>query len=416
MNNFKEYANSFQAVSNLKLDGVRRLAEKVGNPQKKLKFIHVAGTNGKGSVCAFLQSILTMAGIKTGKFISPNMLDVCERISVDGVNISESEMDALMQRLSEASRSVHEETGKLPTQFEIWTVAAFMYFAEKRCGAVVLETGLGGRMDATNIIEKPLFSIITRIDMDHMNYLGNTIERIAAEKCGIIKESCPVITLSDERVADVIEKAANDMHSRLIIAKKAQSRGFSDMSELFDYGNIHGIKCGLPGVHQIENASLAIECALQMGIDEKIIACGIENASNPGRLERISENPTVIFDGAHNGSGIDTLACAIRRYFPDRDVSFIFGAMADKDLNPTMQSFKNHGFGKSRFYTVAVEDNPRAASQYALADSFAANGFSAQPCKNIGEAYEKAASENGVTVICGSLYLYKDLADYLKNK
>lgn len=415
MNNFKEYVNSFQAVSNLKLDGVRRLAEKVGNPQRGLKFIHVAGTNGKGSVCAFLQSILTASGIKTGKFISPNMLDVCERISIDGMNISESEMDSLMQRLSEASHSVYEETGKLPTQFEIWTVAAFMHFAEKRCGAVVLETGLGGRMDATNIIEKPLFSVITRIDMDHMNYLGNTLESIAAEKCGIIKKGCPVITLDDERVSGVIEKAAAAADSPLIIAKKVQSCGFSDMSELFDYGDIRGIKCGLPGVHQLENASLAIECALQMGIDEKFIAVGIENSSNPGRLERISENPTVIFDGAHNGSGIDTLTAAIRRYFPNREISFIFGAMADKDLNPTMKSFKNHGFGNSRFFTVTVEDNPRAASQNTLAELFTANGFSAQPCKSIGEAYEKAASENGVTVICGSLYLYKDLAEYLKN-
>ena len=182
MGSFKNYANSFQAKSRLGLESVGCLCEKCGNPQKKLKYIHVAGTNGKGSTCAFLQCILTDSGLKTGKFISPNMIDVCERISIDGKNISSEEMDALLFEVEKAALSVEKEKGAMPTQFEIWTAAAFIYFARENCDIVVLETGLGGRLDATNIIDAPLCSIITKIDIDTLNIWAELLKKLPLKR------------------------------------------------------------------------------------------------------------------------------------------------------------------------------------------------------------------------------------------
>ena len=163
---FTKYANSFQAIAKPGLDNIRRLMQALGNPEKKLKFIHVAGTNGKGSVCAYLQSILTEAGFKTGKYISPNMISVCERISVDGKMITQSELDIILETVRKSALDVQAQSGICPTQFEIWTAAAFLYFLKKDCDIVILETGLGGRLDATNIIPAPLISIITHISAE----------------------------------------------------------------------------------------------------------------------------------------------------------------------------------------------------------------------------------------------------------
>lgn len=417
MSNFKEYANSFQAKSRLGLESIGALCEKCQNPQKKLKFVHVAGTNGKGSTCAFLQCILSESGLKCGKFISPNMIDVCERISIDGKSISQGEMDLLLTQVEKYAKEVEQEKGAMPTQFEIWTAAAFIYFAKEKCDIVVLETGLGGRLDATNIIDAPLLSIITKIDIDHIEYLGGTIEKIAAEKAGIIKKGSTVITTPNQpkEALSVLEQTAKEQGSEFVLASECVNYPPRGMSEIFDLGEFKNLKINLSGIHQTENASLAVKAAQLLEIEEKYIREGLDKARNIGRFEKISENPLVVFDGAHNLSGTEALTNAINRYFPKERISIIYAAMADKDIDASLLHLKKNGFcERTKIYTVPVKDNPRAALPETLAEKFKGFGFDATPFKSIGEAFEAAVKENPVTLICGSLYLYKDFAEYIK--
>lgn len=417
MGEFKIYANSFQTKSRLGLESIGALCHKCGNPQKKLKYIHVAGTNGKGSVCAFLQCILSAAGLKTGKFISPNMIDVCERISIDGKNISESEMDMLLSQVEKAAKEVEQEKGSLPTQFEIWTAAAFIYFAKEKCDVVVLETGLGGRLDATNIIDAPVLSIITKIDVDHIEYLGGTIEKIAAEKAGIIKKGTKVITTSNQSEAalDVLRKKADDEGAEFILAKKTENHRNEGMSEIFDLPQLNNLKINLAGIHQTENASLAVAAAQLLGIREEYIRIGLQKARNIGRFEKISDSPVVIFDGAHNVSGTQALISAMNRYFPDEKISVIYASMADKDIDASLRLFKESDFpNRAKIFTVPVKDNPRTQTPEKLASQFETFGFQAVPCTDIGKAYEMAMKEENIILICGSLYLYKDFTESTK--
>ena len=415
MSDFKTYANSFQAKSCLGLESIGALCHKCGNPQNKLRFIHVAGTNGKGSTCAFLQCILTDSGLKTGKFISPNMIDVCERISIDGKNISKEELDEILSEVEIFAKEVENEKGAMPTQFEIWTAAAFIYFAKQNCDIVVLETGLGGRLDATNIIDAPLLSIITKIDIDHIEYLGGTIEKIAAEKAGIIKSGSKVITIPDQQKESlaVLKEAAQEKGAEFIIVQTCENHSHEGMSEIFDLGELKNLKINLAGIHQTENASLAVKAAQLLNIDEKSIRSGLNTARNIGRFEKLSENPTVIFDGAHNLNGTEALVGAINRYFPEAKLSIIYAAMADKDIDASLHYLKENGFAKrTEVFTVPVKDNPRAALPEKLSEKFRSFGFYATPCETIGEAYKKATDKNNTVLICGSLYLYKDFTEY----
>ncbi len=404
MSEFKTYANSFQAVAKLRLESIRALLEILGNPQNKLKFIHVAGTNGKGSVCAYLQNILTLSGLKTGKYTSPNMISVCERINIDGKDISNSEMERLMEKVRLGAEKVKDNLGEMPTPFEIWTAAAFCFFYEQKCDAVVLETGLGGERDATNIIPSPIASVITRIALDHTEYLGNTIAEIAKAKAGIIKENSMVITLPQQKDAmEVIKAACTKQKSKLILTSPAAPLGFEDIYEGFDYKEIKGIVSGLGGFAQIENASLAIETALALGISPEHIKQGIKNARHMGRFEIVSENPFIIFDGAHNENGMNSLMTSLKRYFKNKDITFVMGVMADKDYGKMLDIIRENGYKNIR--CVSVKDNPRAESAEKLSQAAKAHNLSAIPCESL-----KAALKNleGITVICGSLYLYKD--------
>ena len=215
---FLKYANSFHAVARLRLESITCLLEILGNPHNKISCVHVAGTNGKGSVCAFLQCILTASGKKTGRYISPEMFDLRERITIDGEMIPQTDLDTLLSEVQTAAEKAKESLGELPTQFEIWTAAAFLYFHRQNCDVAVIETGLGGERDATNVIENPLLSIITRIDMDHMNYLGDSLYEIAQAKAGIIKNGCPVITLKQQPDA---QRAIDEVEAFLMLSSKA---------------------------------------------------------------------------------------------------------------------------------------------------------------------------------------------------
>ncbi len=413
MSDFKTYANSFQAKSRLGLESVGALCQKCGNPQDKLEYIHVAGTNGKGSTCAFLSCILSDSGLKTGKFISPNMIDVTERISIDGKDILEAELDSILSEVEKSAKEIELEKGAMPTQFEIWTVAAFIYFAKNNCDVVVLETGLGGRLDATNIIKKPLVSAITKIDVDHTEYLGDTIEKIAFEKAGIIKnDSAVIMSAQCVEVTKVIEDVAKERNCMFIVAPKPENNRHEGLCEMFDASELSNLEIHLAGVHQTENAALAVAIAKHLEIDEKHIRTGLKRARNIGRFEKINDDPCVIFDGAHNLNGTTALINAVERYFQGEPLSIIYGAMADKDIDASLKLMKDHGFcEKAEVFTVQVKDNPRAATAEALCEKFASFGFKTQSCENIQKAYDKCIKKGNTTLICGSLYLYKDLKE-----
>ena len=412
---FQGFANSFQAVTVPGLERIGALLHHLGDPHRGQRFIHVAGTNGKGSVSANLASILEAAGARVGKYISPNLIRVNERISINGTDISDTELSELISRIEPLSVLVKEETGLAPTQFEIWCAVAFLYFKEKKCDYVVLEVGLGGEFDATNIIEGNELAIITRLGLDHTQYLGNTIESVAAAKAGIIKRTCAkgaVVTAEQAPSAlEVIRKRTEELGLRLVIPEYEPRRTVA-MHEVFDCEGIEGLECGISGFHQIENASLAVAAARLLGIGEDAIRRGVLAARNPARFELIRKSPTVIYDGGHNENGIEALTASLKRYFGDVEKTVIFACMADKDIEGSLKMLGNN----THFAYTEVKDNPRAMSAAALALRAAELGFGGKAFDSVGEAYEWAISERRLTVICGSLYLYKDFKEYLTEK
>ena len=404
------YANSFQAVARLELECIKRLCEILGNPQKDLKFIHIAGTNGKGSVCAMLQIALTHAGYKTGKYTSPNLISVCERISIDGIDIANDELEHIMEQVQKGAEIIHDETGAYPTQFELWTAAAFLYFNQKKVDIVVLETGLGGERDATNVIPTPLVSVITPISFDHISYLGNDIKDIAKAKAGIIKGSKGITVCANQppEIMEVISQKALETNNEFIIADKIESKSTSGIYEIFDFADIKDITCGLGGIHQLENASVAMTVLKKLGIKNESIKYGIENANNPARFEMLSKHPLVIFDGAHNLSGAQVLSESLARYFKGEKFTFVSAFMEDKDYSSMIELFTPVA---NRFVATEVPENPRALNAKKLAETIEKSGITANYYANVYEALDDALSDEKI-VICGSLYLYSFIKDY----
>lgn len=412
-NNFKGYANSFQTVINLSLERITHMLNVLSNPHHALRFIHIAGTNGKGSVAAFLQAILTKAGYKTGKYISPNMLKVNERISVNGTDISDLDLNIMLEKIENAANITEKALGQMPSQFEIWTACAFCWFLEQKCDYVVLETGLGGTYDATNVIPQSEISVITRIAEDHMAYLGDTLEKIAYEKAGIIKENSVTVTSNtDDCILAVLKEKADMMHCRFIKTSPAVSKGFNDIYEIFDYGDMKNLTVNLGGMHQTENAVCAIETALALNIDRSAIREGLTCAVNPGRFEKLTEN--VIYDGAHNPNASEALVKNLNRYFPNKKIIFIMASMADKDITQSLNILKTTN---AEFKFVPVNNNERAAAPEKLVKIAQHCGIKSTAYSSLTDAYKAASSEGKLIVICGSLYLYKDVFDFqiLKN-
>lgn len=400
---FVRYANSFQTVINLGLERILRLLECVGNPQNQLSVIHVAGTNGKGSVCAFLQTMLTKSGKKTGKFISPNMLRVNERISVDGVEISDADLERLLMKIESHLPEVQEATGEIPSQFEVWTAVAFCYFLEQNCDVVVLETGLGGRFDATNVVKKPLATVITKIAIDHVAYLGNTIDKIAYEKAGIIKEGVPLITLAqDEAAMTVLTNVAQEKNAPLYITKVPIVGEPKAHHEIFSYGQLTDLVCGISGYHQIENASLAVETALHLNLSENNIREGLKEAHHIGRLELVEER--ILFDGAHNLNGMLALKKSLDRYYPDVEKIFVSAFMKDKDILKSLSVFSGE-----IFYFTLVSNNERSETPENLCKIGAESGVFGTAFSDLKSAISAAKNTEKLIVVCGSLYLYQDL-------
>lgn len=382
----------------LELDNIKKLTEKFNNPQKDLRFIHVTGTNGKGSVCAFLESVLLNSGFCCGKFTSPEIRDVTDSITVNGENIKKDELSALFLK----SKSAYDKA----SDFEHLVNCAFLYFKEKKCDFVVLETGLGGIGDATNIIDAPLYSVICKISIDHTNFLGGTLEEIAAKKAGIIKKNSKTVTLKNQNALSVIKRKCEEENNTLILTKTPEIYKPDGIYEHFSYDGLNLIS-GLSGLHQIDNISLAVEVLRDLKIPDEFIIKGIKTAKNPARFEALSEN--LIFDGAHNPDGVEAFLSSLSRYFPHTKKNLIFAMMRDKDIKSTIALLKKYNEDKlSEIFTVEVKNNPRSESSSYLKELFLENGFSATDAKTPENAL-RLAKKDRLTAVFGSLYLYREI-------
>lgn len=399
------------------LERITALLNELGNPHQALKCVHVAGTNGKGSTSTALSNILKESGKKTGLFISPFVVDFRERIQINGEYISEFDLACLTKKIASIVPKLEKDLEDNITEFEFITVLMFAYFKEQNCDVVVLEVGLGGRLDSTNVIKSPLVSVITKIALDHVAVLGDTIEKIAFEKCGIIKENCPTVTssLQNPNALNVIRKASGEKVSPLTVAEASLIKETIVMpfGSRFVYKDID-VEINLPGRHQIENMVTVIETALLLGCPKGAIINGIAQTRFPARLEVISKSPLVILDGAHNENGADVLA----DYLDNNNLSpvTLLGMMSDKNCEEVIKKIASRS---KTVYTVKVSGNPRAETAEALSfiskkyckDSFAKSDYHSA----LVSAADKAKENNLPLLICGSLYLASDIREMAIN-
>jgi dihydrofolate synthase/folylpolyglutamate synthase len=403
----KEYIDELtvSAKIELGLDNMKNIAEETGNIQNKLKIIHIAGTNGKGSTLAFISSILIQAGYKTGMYISPTIIDYRERMQINGEYISEEDFAEIITELK----------GKKATAFEIETMTAFLWFYRKKCDFVVLETGLGGNLDATNIISENLCSVITPISIDHTSFLGNTLASIAEKKAGIIKKGCDCVSgLQQGEAKKVLTDTAKEKGSDIffIDGESIKNVSFNEDSQFFDYKDYKNLEIGLMGTFQIENAVLAVECVQRLvkngvHIPEEAVYEGLKKARWQARFETISKKPRFIIDGAHNKAGAEVLAKSIDLYFGDRKKIFIIGVMADKDYESMLKLTAHKA---EKIYAVKP-NNPRAMDSIKLRDIISEYNpnVSEESIKNAVKKSIAEADEDTVIFAFGSLYYLGDV-------
>lgn len=401
------------------LDRIKHLCASLGNPQEKLKFIHVAGTNGKGSFCSMLDCVLRRAGYRVGLFTSPYILEFNERIRVDGKNISGDDLATVVEYVKEYADKMEDK----PTEFELITAIGFEYFARCNCDVVVLECGMGGRLDSTNIINNVLLSVITGISLDHTAFLGDTVEKIAAEKAGIIKENTPVLWCGEhEGARNIISDAAKEKGCMLYTPdRKITIKEKSLLSTTFDCGELENIKIRLLGSYQPKNARNVITaCDILrksgMNISDKNIYDGLFDAIWHARFEIIKNDPTFIFDGGHNPEGVVAAVESIKEYLGDEKICVITGVMADKDYEFIADRISEIA---DRVYTV-TPNNPRALDAKAYAEVYRARGIEAEGYESLDVAVYDAlsyAKENKKTVLSlGSLYMYCEVIEALKKQ
>ncbi|MBQ8330952.1 MAG: bifunctional folylpolyglutamate synthase/dihydrofolate synthase [Clostridia bacterium] len=399
------------------LERIEELCRRLGNPQSGLKFVHVAGTNGKGSFCSMLSTVLCQAGYRVGLYTSPYIRFFNERMCVDGEPIGNEELAELTAYV----RPIADSMTDRPTEFELITAIAFEYFKRHACDVVVLEVGMGGRLDSTNIIRNPLLSVITGIALDHTAYLGDTVEKIAAQKAGIIKDGAPILYGGEDASAGaVIRLAAEERGSSFLSMDYGKLRNLrSDLEgTVFDFEDRADLRIGLLGLYQPRNASLVIKAVelLRKGgmpIDETALREGLSRARWQGRFEIISRDPLMIFDGAHNPQGIRSAVESIRHYFKGQKVYLLTGVLRDKDYTAIAADLAGVA---SRAFTM-TPDNPRALSAADYADTLLRAGIKACAYESLDSALSaarEAAKRDGVPLVClGSLYVYATLIQKL---
>lgn len=348
------------------LERMAALMDLLGHPERDVPFIHVAGTNGKGSTAAMLASIFQTAGYRTGLFTSPHLLRYHERIQINGLEISDADLCAA----AETVRAAVEQMADTPTEFERFTAMALVHFSQSRCDVVVLEVGMGGRLDATNIIPAPEAAVIASIGLDHTEYLGHTLAAIAGEKAGIVKPGTRVILAGQPREAeDAVRLACRNCGCPLTVTVPALRRSGDLSGQTLDYRDRRDLHLGLLGIYQCQNAALALDTieVLRAGgwtISEEAIRQGLASARWPGRFEVLRRDPLVLADGAHNPQGAAALAQCLNAYLPGRKLTFVMGVMADKDYPAMLDAVAPFAGG---FVTV-TPDSPRSLPARELAE------------------------------------------------
>ncbi len=391
------------------LERISMLLDLLGNPQDKLKIIHVAGTNGKGSTSTMISNMLIASGHKTGLFTSPYVIDFCERIQINGENVDKN---IFAECVTDVREKIEELNKKdiIITEFEAITVSAFLCFLKAECEYVVLEVGLGGRFDATNVVEKPQAVVITSISLDHVVILGDTIEKIAFEKCGIIKDNVPVITSLNQHkdALKVIKETCENKNCNLIITNPQETEILDDsiFGTLFAYDkNVYKTK--LTGNHQIENTVNAIECAKVLNLSDNAIAQGIENTRMIARMEIINENPLVIRDGGHNEGCANALHNFLTKYNV-KNIKMLIGLMADKDV----EGYVSKIAPLCKSVVTVTPSNPRALNGEDLKEITEKYCDDVNFINNPKEGYEYIFSntkEDETILICGSFYMMSDI-------
>lgn len=412
----------------LGLDRMEELLRRLGNPQDDLKVIHVAGTNGKGSVSKYLEEGLSACGYKMGLYTSPYIETFNERIRYDGADISDEDLEYYGQKVVSAAEAMVADGLDSPTEFEVVTAIAFLYFAGRQADITILEVGLGGIGDSTNVVKSPLASVITSISYDHMAQLGSSLAEIAVNKAGIIKTGCPVIANVPQRdAAKIIARKAYAMGSRLydisgIRAAVSNETPFSQKVSMELYEKSYSdVEISMVGRHQAENLKTALatlEILRKSGavkLDREALYEGLKRARQPGRFEVISEDPLVIIDGAHNEAGAQALQETMAQHFAGKKILLVAGILADKEIDSIVKFLT-----KITDHIIVTEpDNPRKLAAEKLAEHVADFGVAAEAVSDVEAAVHRAkelADGYDVILFAGSLYLIGDVRRLWRNE
>ncbi len=405
----------------LERDVMDALLKELGNPHLGMKYIHIAGTNGKGSASAYMSSILTRSGYRTGLYTSPYIQEFTERIQVDGVQIPKDELAEITEELDRASDLLEQKGYRRPTVFELITALGFIWFKREKCDVVVLEVGMGGKLDATNSITEAEAYLLMNIGYDHMAELGDTLELIAGEKAGILKAGGgpAVVYAQTPGVMEVFRAACEEKGKEMIIAdgELAKAKEMTIDGTVFDYKQFKDLKIPLLGVYQLRNAAVAIECAVALAargwnITEASMREGLANAYWPGRVEVLQRDPIVIVDGAHNPQGTAALTETLRAIFPGRKFTFVCGVLADKDYDSSLELIAP----LTQKFNAVAPNSYRALSSEALAKEMRErSSASIRSFETIPEALDsvlKEAEKNDIICVFGSLYQVGDVRSY----
>ncbi|MBO7354678.1 MAG: bifunctional folylpolyglutamate synthase/dihydrofolate synthase [Lachnospiraceae bacterium] len=399
------------STTRLGLDRTRALLSALGDPQKKLKFIHVTGSNGKGSTCAILDSILRKAGYRTGIYTSPYLVRFNERIKVNGRDIPDEALASITSQVRVFADMMEDH----PSQFELVTAIAMEYFYEMQCDIVVLEVGMGGALDSTNAIDAPEVAVFTNIGLEHTEYLGNTIEEIATTKGGIIKTGCDCVVYPGPAEA-TLRAICSDKDVPFLLSDFDAAKPVThslDGQELKYKGKL--LFFPLLGQHQINNLCVALDTVHVLkkrgwNIPTAAIESGVSSVSWPARFQVLSREPLFILDGGHNPQCAEAMADILDDYLPDTKVTFIMGVLADKDYNSMLDSVCPHAL---RFVCV-TPDSPRALPADRLAEIIRERGFEAAVCRTVSEAVDAAKEKTEPIVAFGSLYMSGAVLKYFE--
>ncbi len=419
----KEYfENFYQTTKKPTLKAMEYMMEELDHPERKCNVIHIAGTNGKGSITEMLTNILIENGYKVGKYLSPHLIDYNERISVNHKNIEDKEMEEIIKKIESKIETYNKIAEENFTLFELLTTMAFYYFAEQKCDFVILETGLGGLYDSTNIVQ-PMASIISSIGYDHIAILGNTLEEIAIQKAGIIKENSNMVIIEQiPSVQNIIEETCKQKKNQLTTIKKEdiKNKRYEQDFQLFDYKDTKDIKVNLKGDKQFENAAVCLETIKIIekqgyAIKNEKVRKGLSTVIHKARFETLQENPTIIYDGGHNEEAITNFVNTVNQYYSGKEKIYILSILKTKDYKTVIQKLLQHksatfiftsGNDKERY--VAAEELYHTAKQIA--------GNANLKTKTLEEAILYAKEQkNKVTFIVGSFYIYGDVIKILKN-